>query len=199
MPDLNPVVLVNEDNRPVQVPFKREVISCKGCGLVQFRAQTGRCRRCVQLLPRIELDQAIRPSGSPDSPRNGRQDDDKWLNLAMVENIGPRIQQFRQSRGLTQKSYASIAIVPGADRNQPDDAQSRHAREDFRGARHRFGPLLLPGDLRNGARRPIHSGAAALVRHWDDEQMDFVLKRLAAIGKYLKTARENSPGLSDPR
>jgi transcriptional regulator with XRE-family HTH domain len=65
----------------------REVIRCKTCGLVQYRASAGNCRRCLRpVLPKIEF---LIPL-------------EKWPNQVMVENIGRRLRQVRESRGMTQ-------------------------------------------------------------------------------------------------
>ncbi len=40
----------NSDNGSTLTALDREVISCKTCGLVQYRTRTGNCRRCMRLL-----------------------------------------------------------------------------------------------------------------------------------------------------
>jgi transcriptional regulator with XRE-family HTH domain len=90
------------------------VISCKACGLVQYRTRTGNCRRCLRLLPLVEPEpeQAIRTSARRASGRVRRQGSEKWLfNLDMVENLGQRIQQLRKFRKLTQKELYKISGV----------------------------------------------------------------------------------------
>ena len=41
----------NSNGHNKDVDMDREVIRCKSCGLVQYRTNSGNCRRCVRLLP----------------------------------------------------------------------------------------------------------------------------------------------------
>src|SRR5665213_2244563 len=75
----------------------REVIRCKTCGLVQYRSCTGNCRRCVRVLPQ-ELP-------------GGRQIAEKWSNRQAVENIGRRVRQLRESRGMTKSHVQARSRV----------------------------------------------------------------------------------------
>ena len=83
----------------------REVIRCKTCGLVQYRTRTGNCRRCVRALPqRMEY---LIPQEVPQEQAAPEVVTTKFANQETVENIGQRIRQLRESRGMTQSQLQS--------------------------------------------------------------------------------------------
>ena len=85
----------------------REVIRCERCGLVQFRTRSGFCRRCLQTLPiiRMELPQ-------PEAHRDGENSTSLVSNNNLtVKNIGQRILQLRESRGMTQSQLQARSRV----------------------------------------------------------------------------------------
>ena len=88
----------------------REVIRCQVCGLVQYRTRTGNCRRCLRLLPpKVTF---VIPTPSPqDLPGDDRQLFENWPNRETVENIGQRIRQLRESRGMTQSQLQARSRV----------------------------------------------------------------------------------------
>jgi len=87
----------------------REVIRCKTCGLVQYRTRTGNCRRCVRALPqRLEF---LIPEAEPEAQAGAEPVTDKFANQKTVENIGQRIRQLRESRGMTQSQLQSKSKV----------------------------------------------------------------------------------------
>jgi len=88
----------------------REVIRCQICGLVQYRTRTGNCRRCLRLLPpKVTF---VIPTPSPqDLPGDDRQLFENWPNRDTVENIGQRIRQLRESRGMTQSQLQARSRV----------------------------------------------------------------------------------------
>ena len=88
----------------------REVIRCQVCGLVQYRTRTGNCRRCLRLLPpKVTF---VIPTPSPqDLPGDDRQLFENWPNRDTVENIGQRIRQLRESRGMTQSQLQARSRV----------------------------------------------------------------------------------------
>ena len=88
----------------------REVIRCKTCGLVQYRTRMGNCRRCLRLLPpKVEF--LIPPPEPQELPGDDRQLFEKWPNRETVENIGQRIRQLRESRGMTQSQLQARSRV----------------------------------------------------------------------------------------
>src|SRR5260370_6737934 len=87
-----------------------EVISCKTCGFVKYRTRTGNCRRCMRLLPpKVEF--LIPPPEPQELPGDDRQLFEKWPNRETVENIGQRIRQLRESRGMTQSQLQARSRV----------------------------------------------------------------------------------------
>ena len=88
----------------------REVIRCQVCGSVQYRTRTGDCRRCLRLLPpKVSF---VIPTPSPqDLPGDDRQLFESWPNRDTVENIGQRIRQLRESRGMTQSQLQARSRV----------------------------------------------------------------------------------------
>lgn len=118
------------DGEPAKVPFPRmeanvpprEVIRCQGCQLVQFRTNSGCCRRCARpLSPRRALvprtASAKKPSPalprlfpvSPSSPPGPflRRD----ARFAKPK-IGAQLVRLRNARGLSQTQLARWARIP---------------------------------------------------------------------------------------
>lgn len=87
----------------------REVVRCGVCGLVQYRTKTDNCRRCVRLLPsRVTF---VIPTPSPQEAARETQAGEDWPNRETVENIGQRIRQLRESRGMTQSQLQAKSRV----------------------------------------------------------------------------------------
>ena len=87
----------------------REVVRCKTCGLVQYRTRTGNCRRCVRALrQRVEF---LSPPPPPPEEAAAEPEQEKWANQETVENIGQRIRQLRESRGMTQSQLQARSKV----------------------------------------------------------------------------------------
>jgi len=100
----------NSNGTTKDVDMDREVIRCKSCGLVQYRTNSGNCRRCVRLLPpKVEF--LIPPPVAQELPGDNRQLFEKWPNRETVENIGHRIRQLRESRGMTQSQLQARSRV----------------------------------------------------------------------------------------
>jgi hypothetical protein len=94
---------------PRKVESDRDVIRCMTCGMVQYRTRNGNCRRCLHLLaPKIEF---LIPTPKVREPIGDRQPFEKWPNYEMVENIGQRIRQLRESRGMTQTQLQARSRV----------------------------------------------------------------------------------------
>jgi transcriptional regulator with XRE-family HTH domain len=92
---------------PVGMESDREVIRCKTCGLVQYRTRTGNCRRCLRLLPpKVEF--VIPPA---ERPGDDRRLFEKCPNRETVKNIGQRIRQLHESRGMTQTQLQARSRV----------------------------------------------------------------------------------------
>ena len=100
----------NSNGHNKDVDMDREVIRCKSCGLVQYRTRTGNCRRCLRLLPPV-VEFLIPPPVAQELPGDNRQLFEKWPNRETVENIGQRIRQLRESRGMTQSQLQARSRV----------------------------------------------------------------------------------------
>src|ERR1035441_8375042 len=88
----------------------REVLRCQVCGLVQYRTRTDNWGLCLRLLPpKVTF---VIPTPSPqDLPGDDRQLFENWPNRETVENIGQRIRQLRESRGMTQSQLQARSRV----------------------------------------------------------------------------------------
>src|SRR6201987_861359 len=95
-----PVSLQLEKESLNSLEMDREVIRCKTCGLVQYRTRTGNCRRCVRALPQRMA--YLIPEAGPNEQAAPEAVASKFANQETVENIGQRIRQLRESRGMTQ-------------------------------------------------------------------------------------------------
>ena len=100
----------NTNGNKDQNELDREVIRCKACGLVQYRTKNDICRRCLRMLPpKVEF--LIPPPVPQELPGDDRQLFEKWPNRETVENIGQRIRQLRESRGMTQSQLQARSRV----------------------------------------------------------------------------------------
>lgn len=102
--------MVEKKAEEVISDIDREVIRCGVCGLVQYRTRTDNCRRCVRLLPpKVTF---VIPTPSPEGAvGTDSQSADEWPNRETVENIGQRIRQLRESRGMTQSQLQARSRV----------------------------------------------------------------------------------------
>jgi transcriptional regulator with XRE-family HTH domain len=100
----------NTDKGAIDLELDRQVIRCRTCGLTQYRTGMGNCRRCLRLLtPKIEF--LIPYPESRELLRYNRQLLKERSNRMVVENIGQRIRQLRESRGLTQRQLRGFSGV----------------------------------------------------------------------------------------
>jgi transcriptional regulator with XRE-family HTH domain len=78
----------------------REVVRCEqggcGCGLVQFRTKNNVCRRCLRLLPCTLVFRTLPPAPLVKEAQLPVSQN------SLIKNIGRRIAQIRESRGMTQ-------------------------------------------------------------------------------------------------
>ena len=165
MPPVSDQTMKNGNYSLEDVGSDRDVIRCITCGMVQYRTCNGNCRRCLHLLtPKRQF--LVPPPAMQELPGDDRQPFEKWPNCETVENIGQRIRQLRESRGITQsqlqlRSHVSVVLVP--DRKRTNDTQPRNAGKTFRSAWRRSEPLLCTGnERRNSLGRSIHSDVAAV-------------------------------------
>jgi transcriptional regulator with XRE-family HTH domain len=171
-----------------QLSTDREVTRCATCGLVQFMTRRGRCRQCVRLLPqRVEfLFRSPKAAQTEtDNPAGG------LANSAIVESIGQRIRQLRESRGLTQKQLQSQSKVSRSYISRIESGQmtpSLGTLEKISAALNvglkRF--FIPESDGEDLFQDPFIQGLCQLDWH----QWQSILKRLQAIGDHV--------GLSHP-
>ena len=170
----------------------REVTRCKTCGLVQYRTKNDVCRRCLHLLPpKVEF--LIPPPAPQELPGDERQLFEKWPNRETVENIGQRIRQLRESRGMTQsqlqaRSRVSRSYLSRIESGQmtPSLGTLEKISEALGVGLNRFfvpesnGEALLEDAFIQGLR--------PFLRQLDWEQWQSILKRLAAISDHVGSA-----------
>ena len=167
----------------------REVIRCKTCGLVQYRTRMGNCRRCLRLLPpKVEF--LIPPPEPQELPGDDRQLFEKWPNRETVENIGQRIRQLRESRGMTQSQLQARSRVSRSYLSRIESGQMTPSL----GTLEKISEALGVGLNRffvpetNGEallEDPFIQGLRPFLRQLDWEQWQSILKRLAAISDHV--------------
>jgi transcriptional regulator with XRE-family HTH domain len=172
-----------------EVDLDRDVVRCKMCGLVQYRTRTGNCRRCVRALPpRVEF--LIPPPPPQELPGDDRQLFETWPNRETVENIGQRIRQLRESRGMTQSQLQARSRVSRSYLSRIESGQmtpSLGTLEKISAALgvglNRFfipeshGEVLMED--------PFIQGLRPFLRQLDWDQWQSILKRLQAISDHL--------------
>ncbi|HEV8385559.1 MAG TPA: helix-turn-helix domain-containing protein [Candidatus Acidoferrales bacterium] len=175
----------------------REVIRCKTCGLVQYRTRTGNCRRCLRLLP-SPVEFALPAPAPQELPGDDRQLFESWPNRDTVENIGQRIRQLRESRGMTQsqlqaRSRVSRSYLSRIESGQmtPSLGTLEKISEALGVGLNRFfipesnGELLMED--------PFIQGLRPYLRQLDSEQWEWILKRLQAITDHVTAAHAVAP------
>jgi transcriptional regulator with XRE-family HTH domain len=179
----------NGNSKTSSIDLDREVIRCKVCGLVQYRTRVGNCRRCLRLLPpKVEF--LIPPPVQQELPGDDRQLFEKWPNRDTVENIGQRIRQMRESRGMTQsqlqaRSRVSRSYLSRIESGQmtPSLGTLEKISEALGVGLNRFfvpesnGEMLLED--------PFIQGLRPFLRQLDLEQWQSILKRLQAISDHV--------------
>jgi len=182
----------NGNGKTSSIDLDREVIRCKVCGLVQYRTRVGNCRRCLRLLPpKVEF--LIPPPVQQELPGDDRQLFEKWPNRDTVENIGQRIRQMRESRGMTQsqlqaRSRVSRSYLSRIESGQmtPSLGTLEKISEALGVGLNRFfvpesnGEMLLED--------PFIQGLRPFLRQLDLEQWQSILKRLQAISDHVSTS-----------
>ena len=177
----------------------REVIRCKTCGLVQYRTRTGNCRRCLRLLPpKVEF--LIPPPAPQELPGDDRQLFEKWPNRETVENIGQRIRQLRESRGMTQSQLQARSRVSRSYLSRIESGQMTPSLGTLEKISEALGVGLnrffVPES--NGEallEDPFIQGLRPFLRQLDWEQWQSILKRLQAISDHVTS---NIPQVRPP-
>ena len=170
----------------------REVTRCKTCGLVQYRTKNDFCRRCLHMLPpKVEF--LVPPPAPQELPGDDRQLFEKWPNRETVENIGQRIRQLRESRGMTQSQLQARSRVSRSYLSRIESGQMTPSL----GTLEKISEALSVGLNRffvpesNGEtllEDPFIQGLRPFLRQLDWEQWQSILKRLAAISDHVGSA-----------
>ncbi len=179
----------------------REVIRCKTCGLVQYRTRTGNCRRCVRALPqRLEF---LIPPPAPPEEAAAEPVSEKFINQQTVENIGQRIRQLRESRGMTQSQLQSRSKVSRSYLSRIESGQmtpSLGTLEKISAALNvglnRF--FIPESDGEALLEDPFIQGLRPFLRQLDWEQWQSILKRLQAISDHVHTPPINLRPIGNP-
>ncbi len=178
----------------------REVIRCKTCGLVQYRTRTGNCRRCLRALPQ-RLEFLIPPPAPPEEADEAVSD--KFANQQTVENIGQRIRQLRESRGMTQsqlqsKSKVSRSYLSRIESGQmtPSLGTLEKISEALNVGLNRF--FIPESDGEALFEDPFIQGLRPFLRQLDWEQWQSILKRLHAISDHVSALPTNLRPIGNP-
>ena len=183
--------MAEKDGIATSMELDREVIRCQVCGLVQYRTRTGNCRRCLRLLPpKVTF---VIPTPSPqDLPGDDRQLFENWPNRETVENIGQRIRQLRESRGMTQSQLQARSRVSRSYLSRIESGQMTPSL----GTLEKIAEALGVGLNRffvpetNGEtvlEDPFIQGLRPFLRQLDWTQWQGILKRLQAISEHVST------------
>src|SRR3981189_2580631 len=185
----------NGNKVSMDLALDREVIRGKTCGLVQYRTRTGNCRRCLRLLPpKVEF--LIPPPEPQELPGDDRQLFEKWPKRETVENIGQRIQQLRESRGMTQSQLQARSRVSRSYLSRIESGQMTPSLGTLEKISEALGVGLnrffVPES--NGEallEDPFIQGLRPFLRQLDWEQWQSILKRLQAISDHVHAAPIN--------
>jgi len=183
--------VAEKDGSTASMELDREVIRCQVCGLVQYRTRTGNCRRCLRLLPpKVTF---VIPTPSPqDLPGDDRQLFENWPNRETVENIGQRIRQLRESRGMTQSQLQARSRVSRSYLSRIESGQMTPSLGTLEKIAEALGVGLnrffVPES--NGEtvlEDPFIQGLRPYLRQLDWAQWQGILKRLQAISEHVST------------
>ena len=187
----------NENNGPVKIESDRDVIRCITCGMVQYRTRTGNCRRCLHLLtPKVEF--LIPPPETQQLPGDERQSFEKWPNHETLENIGQRVRQLRELRGMTQTHLQKCSRVSRSYLSRIESGQKTPGL----GILEKISEALGVGLNRffvpesNGEallQDPFIQGLRPFLRQLDWAQWQSILRRLAAISDHVSSCNGQMP------
>jgi transcriptional regulator with XRE-family HTH domain len=191
-------VAEKEESNLASMQADREVIRCQVCGLVQYRTRTGNCRRCLRLLPpKVAF---VIPVPQQDLPGDDRQLFENWPNRETVENIGQRIRQLRESRGMTQSQLQARSRVSRSYLSRIESGQMTPSLGTLEKIAEALGVGLnrffVPES--NGEtvlEDPFIQGLRPFLRQLDWSQWQGILKRLQAISQHV-SANQHAQALA---
>src|SRR6202023_2626328 len=196
-----PVSLQLEKETMDSLELDREVIRCKTCGLVQYRTRTGNCRRCVRALPQ-RLEFLIPPPEAPEET-GAELTQEKFANRETVENIGQRIRQLRESRGMTQSQLQSRSKVSRSYLSRIESGQMTPSlgtlekiSEALTVGLNRF--FIPESDGEALLEDPFIQGLRPFLRQLDWEQWQSILKPLQGISEPLGVLPTNLRPIGNP-
>lgn len=179
----------------------REVVRCGVCGLVQYLTRTGNCRRCLRLLP-PKVEAMMPPPPPMELPGDDRQLFESWPNRETVENIGQRIRQLRESRGMTQSQLQARSRVSRSYLSRIESGQMTPSLGTLEKISEALGVGLnrffVPQS--NGEalmEDPFIQGLRPFLRQLNWEQWQSILKRLQAISDHVTSS--NGRGRPTPQ
>jgi transcriptional regulator with XRE-family HTH domain len=194
---------INGSKGNMDIELDREVIRCKTCGLMQYRTRTGNCRRCVRMLPpKVEF--LIPPPPPQEQAPDERQLFEKWPNRDTVENIGQRIRQLRESRGMTQSQLQARSRVSRSYLSRIESGQMTPSLGTLEKISEALGVGLnrffVPESTGEALLEdPFIQGLRPFLRQLDWEQWQSILKRLAAISDHVSTGGIVRPPTAQPQ
>jgi transcriptional regulator with XRE-family HTH domain/ribosomal protein S14 len=183
-------VPVQEKSTPQEVETDREVIRCQSCGLVQYRTKTGNCRRCLRALP-PPIEAIAPPAVAQELPGDERQLFENWPNRETVENIGLRIRQLREARGMTQSQLQARSGVSRSYLSRIESGQMTPSLGTLEKIAESLGVGLnrffIPATKSEALLEdPFIQGVRPFLRQLDFNQWQSILKRLQAISEHLE-------------
>jgi transcriptional regulator with XRE-family HTH domain len=181
----------------------REVVRCNVCGLVQYRTRTDNCRRCLRLLPpKVTF---VIPTPSPqEMPGDDRQLFEDWPNRDTVENIGQRIRQLRESRGMTQSQLQARSRVSRSYLSRIESGQMTPSLGTLEKIAEALGVGLnrffVPESTgQTLLEDPFIQGLRPFLRQLDWAQWQSILKRLQAISDHVSNSvMRSAPQAAQP-
>jgi transcriptional regulator with XRE-family HTH domain len=175
----------------------REVVRCSVCGLVQYRTRTDNCRRCLRLLPpKVTF---VIPTPSPEGTVGAdAQSGNEWPNRETVENIGQRIRQLRESRGMTQSQLQARSRVSRSYLSRIESGQMTPSLGTLEKIAEALGVGLnrffVPESTgQTLLEDPFIQGLRPFLRQLDWAQWQGILKRLQAISDHVSGSVMRSP------
>jgi transcriptional regulator with XRE-family HTH domain len=175
-----------------EIGTEREVIRCQACGLVQFRTKTGNCRRCLRPLP-PPIEEMVAPVIPQDLPGDERQLFENWPNRETVENIGVRIRQLREARGMTQSQLQARSGVSRSYLSRIESGQMTPSLGTLEKIAESLGVGLnrffIPATKSEALLEdPFIQGVRPFLRQLDFNQWQSILKRLQAINEHMESS-----------